>query len=308
MIMIIVRFFQGKPEETPLFGRLLRHGSDSFAAIAVLAVLGWLLIESFLHVVRIWRERSAIQQIKGVAPERLLYSKVSLRSRAGRRTKLAMDHYFSAPEYLHDALPAAAALDAGALESTYSLTKVYVWILPVIGFIGTAWGMSHAIGGFSQALGETKDVTVLADRLGQLVIPGLANAFSITILALGAAIVAHFWVTTVQAADQEALDELDRASVTMLAKIPKGQFGTGIGGNIPPETLQILQALVEQLRQIAYKLDLDDAAQRLSEAADQISVAANETRLAADDVGKAAEVLKDSVSMPYHITVTRGNR
>ena len=57
---------------------------------------------------------------------------------------------------LHEAVPAAAALDAGSLAATYSPLNVYAWILPVLGFIGTASGMASASTGSRTYCGVAK--------------------------------------------------------------------------------------------------------------------------------------------------------
>jgi biopolymer transport protein ExbB/TolQ len=294
--LVALRAYQGRLGETPIFGQLLTRGVDSIAPIAVLGVLAWLLLDILLHTVRVWREQQAVQQMIGIAPARLQPGQIPAHSRAARRVQLVKDHYAASPQHLHDALPAAAALDAAVLENTYGLTKAYVWTLPVLGFIGTAWGMAHAIGGFSQALQETTEAKILTDRLGQLVIPGLSNAFAVTMLALGASIVAHFCVTTVQSWDQDVLDNLDRVSVDLLTKIPQRRDGA-----TPFELVQALQELINQLAQLNQKLNLGDAANLLTGAADRLSQAANGTL-------SAAGALRDSVNLPYHVTITRGEK
>ena len=72
--------------------------------------------------------------------------------RAIRRANLIIECSQRDPSSLHDAIPAAAALDAGKLATSYTPLHVYAWILPVLGFIGTASGMASSIGGFSAAL------------------------------------------------------------------------------------------------------------------------------------------------------------
>src|SRR5260370_41192835 len=67
--------------------------------------------------------------------------------RAIRRANLIIECSQRDPSSLHDAVPAAAALDASKLAASYTPLNVYAWILPVLGFIGTASGMASSIGG-----------------------------------------------------------------------------------------------------------------------------------------------------------------
>ena len=94
-------------------------------------------------------------------------------ARAIRRANLIIECSQRDLSSLHDAVPAAAALDASKLAASYTPLNVYAWILPVLGFIGTASGMASSIGGFSTALqGRQGQIEALANELGQKVIPG----------------------------------------------------------------------------------------------------------------------------------------
>ena len=125
-------------------------------------------------------------------------------------------------------MPAAAALDASKLAASYTPLNVYAWMLPVLGFIGTASGMASSIGGFSSVLqGRQGQIEALANELGQKVIPGLSGAFATTILALAAAIVAYLCTSALRGWDQEALDELDRHCIILLSRIPQPEGTQG---------------------------------------------------------------------------------
>jgi hypothetical protein len=84
--------------------------------------------------------------------------------------------------------------------------------------------MAHSIAGFSQGLADTNDPHVLAQRLGQLVIPGLASAFAVTMLALAATVVAHVCVTAAHLFDQEVLCDLDDQCAARLAALPSNRI------------------------------------------------------------------------------------
>lgn len=303
VFMLLVRWYRGTLAETPIVGALLTQGTvyDHLAPILVLAVFGWVLLEVLLHALRIRREYLSAQQLQNWSLDAL--KKQLGGRRAANRARLVAQYSQRFPQQLHEILPAAASLDATALENSYSLTKVFVWVLPVLGFIGTAWGMTHAIGGFSQALQETSDIKALTDRLSQFVIPGLANAFAVTMMALGASIITHLCVTTVQSWDAAALNSLDQSCVSLLGNIPRDRGSVERGGPSPAD----MQSLFEHLRQIsqeveglARKSDLGDAGQRLSQAAEGIKGSAAE-------VTAAARALQAAATLPYNIKITRGN-
>jgi len=302
LIMLGIRATRGSLDDAGFVGRLLAQPdlADRAAPLAVLAVFAWIALQVLAQGVRIARESAALPALRNWSGEAL--RRISERLRAGRRARLA-SRFEDEPDKLHEALPASAALDAAALENGYALLKACVWTLPVLGFIGTAWGMAHAIRGFSDALraasGQQAQIELLTDRLGQLVIPGLANAFSITMLALGASIVAHFWATTLQAWDQEVLIQLDNACVEKLAETAPAAGAGGVPREMLRQLLERLGQLTQQLSLLTTKLDLGDAADSLAEAATAHSSAAQ-------DMSRAAGELQSSARAPYNITITRG--
>lgn len=70
-----------------------------------------------------------------------------------------------------------------ASESSYSVPRILVWAIPLLGFIGTVLGISQAVNGFSGFLQEAGDVDKIKEGIGT-VTTGLAVAFDTTLLAL----------------------------------------------------------------------------------------------------------------------------
>ena len=71
-----------------------------------------------------------------------------------------------------------------AVQQSYSLPKVLLWAIPLLGFIGTVLGMSNAVGSFDEVLGNADNVEGLKNGLTQ-VTSGLGTAFDTTYLASG---------------------------------------------------------------------------------------------------------------------------
>ena len=292
IIVLCIRAFQGSTYDVPLVGHLLSQGSgsDKIAPLLIVSVFGWVLLDILFHALRVLTEQRNVQMVQESSPGNFP-STMDSRSMTGRRCQLVNAKYQYSPDKLSEELPAIAALDAALVDSRYSLTKVFVWILPVLGFIGTAWGMSHAIGGFSDALADTSETKVLLQRLGQLVIPSLAHAFAVTILALTVSIIGHFCVTIVQSWEEDVLNDLDRASVRWIGTLPSRSAG---------QLDQLVMQLLNQTERLNQNVEsLAVTAQSLSEASAKLSAAGTE-------VSAAASVLKESVNAPYNITITRG--
>lgn len=70
-----------------------------------------------------------------------------------------------------------------ASESSYSVPRILVWAIPLLGFIGTVVGISKAVNGFSGFLQDAGDVEQIKEGIGT-VTGGLAVAFDTTLLAL----------------------------------------------------------------------------------------------------------------------------
>jgi len=188
---------------------------------------------------------------------------------------------------LHEAVPAAAALDAGSLAATYSPLNVYAWILPVLGFIGTASGMASAIDGFKDVLrGGQVQVDKLAADLSQNVIPGLSAAFETTILALAAALVTYLCTSALRGWDQEALDQLDRLCIVLLSRIPQPPTPDG------QKILAILEYISGQLRDLIHvPVTLEGAAKSISVTAEALASSSNQFASSVTAIDTSAESL-----------------
>lgn len=73
------------------------------------------------------------------------------------------------------------------MRGSFSLSRFMVWAIPIMGFIGTVWGISNGIAHFSDAMTSTSSVTDVSSMLKEnlpLVTNSLATAFDTTLLAL----------------------------------------------------------------------------------------------------------------------------
>jgi biopolymer transport protein ExbB/TolQ len=73
------------------------------------------------------------------------------------------------------------------MRGSFALPRFMVWAIPILGFIGTVWGISNGIAHFSDAMTSTSSVTDVSSMLKDnlpLVTNSLATAFDTTLLAL----------------------------------------------------------------------------------------------------------------------------
>jgi len=86
-----------------------------------------------------------------------------------------------------DTARSAGETELEHLQNSYSVPRFFVWALPIVGFIGTVWGIGLSISFFSDTMGASQTGTSVSTLLQQnipLVTKGLSTAFDTTLLAL----------------------------------------------------------------------------------------------------------------------------
>ncbi|PID33755.1 MAG: hypothetical protein CR955_01170 [Thiotrichales bacterium] len=98
------------------------------------------------------------------------------------------------------------------MKGSFSLSRFMVWAIPIMGFIGTVWGISNGISHFSDAMTSTNSVTDVSAMLKEnlpLVTSSLATAFDTTLLALLLSIPLMMQMLTLEKAEEAYLIDLD---------------------------------------------------------------------------------------------------
>ena len=98
------------------------------------------------------------------------------------------------------------------LKGSFSLPRFMVWAIPILGFIGTVWGISNGIAHFSNAMTDTNSVTDVSSMLKDnlpLVTNSLATAFDTTLLALLLSIPLMMFMLTLEKDEEAYLIDLD---------------------------------------------------------------------------------------------------
>jgi hypothetical protein len=120
-------------------------------------------------------------------------------------------------------LASQSEIDANAVQSSYTLINVFIWAIPILGFIGTVIGISAAVGGFSGSLDQAQDISVLKESLNS-VTSGLATAFDTTLIALVMSIMVMFPSSSMQKAEEDMLNSVDEyCNENLLKRLNDGQ-------------------------------------------------------------------------------------
>ena len=158
---------------------------------------------------------------------------------------------------LDDELKYLADVDIGRSQAAYSLFRVIVWAVPIMGFLGTVIGITMALNGI--------DKTHLDESM-QAVLAGLGLKFDTTALALAMAMVlmfVHFFVDRAEAVLLERVDR--RVEEELSGRFP--QLSNGADGQVAAvrrmaETLvQMTERLVQRQAEL-WQASMEAAAGR----------------------------------------------
>lgn len=104
-------------------------------------------------------------------------------------------------------------------DSSYSLCRVLIWAIPILGFIGTVLGLATAVAGFG-VMGESADISAIKEAIGQVTV-GLGMAFDTTLLALILVVFLMFPLSFIQRSEENLFVELENYLDDMfLARLP----------------------------------------------------------------------------------------
>ena len=115
-----------------------------------------------------------------------------------------------------------------SMSSSFSLPKVLLWAIPLMGFIGTVIGMSQAVGSFDAVLSNADNVDGLKNGLVK-VTGGLGTAFDTTYLALVISVILAFPLSVLEKQEDRLLNQIDgvvREAVMALSPIGNGEIGS----------------------------------------------------------------------------------
>jgi len=126
------------------------------------------------------------------------------------RIARALEHYAAreSAEEVVEQLAAQAQNDENAVESSYTMLRVFIWAVPILGFIGTVLGIGASVAGFSDSVAAAGDLDVMKESIGS-VTSGLGIAFDTTLLALVMSLFIMFPTSSLQKAEEDFLAAID---------------------------------------------------------------------------------------------------
>jgi len=120
-------------------------------------------------------------------------------------------------------------IDASRIQGSYSLLKVFLWAVPILGFIGTVLGLSESIAGFGSI--DASDTAALTETIGK-VTSGLGTAFNTTLFGLVLSVIMSFPISAVQKTEEDNLNVIDSyCNENLLTRLNDGA-GVAGGDNV----------------------------------------------------------------------------
>lgn len=154
-----------------------------------------------------------------------------------------------------DVLSVQSDIDSRESDNSYTMIKVFLASIPILGFIGTVYGIGSAVGGFGSTLDDAGDVEAIKNSLGG-VTSGLSIAFDTTLLALVMSILLMIPLGSVQQFEEKSLSEIDDYINNKFVNILQEEEGRdgGSASAVREAVQQSLGTVQEQLGTITEKL------------------------------------------------------
>jgi hypothetical protein len=131
-------------------------------------------------------------------------------------------------------LSSQSDLDASSVDSSYTMFHVFIWAIPILGFLGTVIGVSTAVGSFTGTLEGSSDIGAMKAALKGIT-GGLATAFDTTLVALAMAMILTFPVSGLQKFEGDLVGQVDEyTNENLLRRLDDGLDGgaeRGIGAS-----------------------------------------------------------------------------
>lgn len=151
-------------------------------------------------------------------------------------------------------------IDANRSSGSYSLLKVFLWAIPILGFIGTVEGLSVAVS--SLAMGDSSDPEALKASINSLT-GGLGVAFDTTLLGLVLSMFMSFPLSAVQKKEDETLTLIDAFCTEKL--LPKLNDSRNLAADSLLEQAESIPQLVSSLARAheTFLVNLNDSTRML---------------------------------------------
>jgi DNA-directed RNA polymerase subunit RPC12/RpoP len=183
------------------------------------------------------------------------------------RVLRALNHYKVHPEResVSTLLANQSEIEANIVDSSYAMLKVLIWAIPILGFIGTVWGVGNAVSSFSIATGSASGFEAIKASLAP-VTQALGVAFDTTLLALVMSLLVMFPASAVQKMEEDLLSSVDQyCNENVLRRLSSSQAVQGAPADVERVASAVDQILAKNTRELqAWAKHMEDLSEKVS--------------------------------------------
>ncbi len=164
-------------------------------------------------------------------------------------------------------LSAQSNIDSARIGGSYALTKVFLWAIPILGFIGTVLGLSQAIGAMD--LSNVSDMDKIMGSISN-VTSGLGTAFDTTLLGLVLAMFLNFPMNVLAKAEDDNLNNIDAfCNEVLMPRLNDGGAGSAaVAGDAGGLMEHLVKAVAVSQRE--FLTDLNALSAKIRDYADNL--------------------------------------
>jgi hypothetical protein len=124
-----------------------------------------------------------------------------------------------------------SVIDANNVAGSYTIVKVFIWALPILGFIGTVMGVSAAVASLAGSLSGGESMDAMKGAL-QDVFAGLGTAFDTTLLALVMSLIVKIPASAMQKSEEDLITSVDEyCNENLLRRLNDGRAAAATAGS-----------------------------------------------------------------------------
>jgi biopolymer transport protein ExbB/TolQ len=186
-------------------------------------------------------------------------------------------------------LSSQSDIDANAVDSSYTIVKVFIWAIPILGFIGTVLGISDAVGNFDSAINASDVTTAELTQSLSGITGGLSTAFDTTLVALVMSLIVMFPTSSMQKTEEDLLNWVDEyCNENLLKRLadagpkarPLGEMGEGVRAAINDALAGNYGAMLRDIDSVAQRMNTmqNDQVTRYDQAITDLTDRAEQTQ------------------------------
>lgn len=181
-------------------------------------------------------------------------------------------------------------MDVFGSDTSFRANRLFIWAMPLLGFLGTVYGVSYGIGGFAEFLRGDVAAEDIKLQVG-MITQGLAVAFYTTLVGLWTAGAAAFPSMAAERREEQLLGEIDAMIEERLtSRIPSVKQT-----EFPVETITAMREDIGHMAE-ALTAPLRDLVASIEEGFRRLPSPQRYEEVFAQAIAKAGELLNDKYS------------